>query len=692
MIRTFNLGTFREALRPERKNRQKLILTLEQMRRHFLISGSTGSGKSRTAEAIALDAWEQNVGMAVIDVHGDTVDDVAAHLAKIVIKTGDLSLLERIDYLQWTPTYCPRLDQLAFAAPKGIHPEFRQNFEIAARHAMVDRFASHIQSSAQGTDSFDLLPRLRRTLKAMLAGCAVRCPNLRLPTALGYILLNVSHPRHFEVYDRVRPYLPGAVVAFFQLLHDLESPLKALEQCESALNRNDAFFSPLLTESFGETSETAPVVDFQRIVRERRILLVNLSEGPYFSHQQGVMLARMISSTLIDTILCLRREARPDGFIVLLEEAGEYLHEPFLRYLGATRKYGVIVGICGQDLSTFGLLAPKLISQCGVLVTYNQCLPDDATLLSKRCFYSLVDFEPLLNEVEVEGEMEWLDVEETSESVNESTSNTLTAGNSEEVSEGTSGGTSSATQTGWQKSRSSQEATADSQATGFSSTGSSSRGSHESPVMTGTEIDRMLDLMSTSMVEAAGQTRQDSSTQTLSSGSQDGESGSETETVQSGRSKSKSRGASTSKAEGKTSGRGTSRSKRKVHIPHKKREIRETGQLRAGPTNEQLRRFEQIITGLQPRTAVVNAGREHPVILESRDLPNAYRSAEANAEAVEWLKKQMLRIREYMVIPNLDPKLEDERIERFLAQMHAAQGALNLNLDGRPRNYSPFDI
>src|SRR6185295_7051978 len=94
---------------------------------------------------------------------------------------------------------------------------------------------------------------------------------------------------------------------------------------------------------------------------------------------------------------------------------------------------------------------------------------------------------------------------------------------------------------------------------------------------------------------------------------------------------------------------GTGKSTRWVHIPHKKRELRETGQLKAGPTAEQLEQFKQILMGLPQRTAVVNVLANKPVILHSVEVPDAFRSVEAHLKAIEWLKQRMLELRDYIV-------------------------------------------
>ena len=378
----FNIGTLTDPKQTIFYGQEQLFLTAEEFKTHVLIAGSTGSGKSRTATQIALDAYDNGIAAAVIDIHGDTVDDTAAHMVKKIEITHDLSILSRVDYIEWGPTYCARLDGFAVQAPADVHPELRSNFLIAAREAAVDQFATYLNSTTQGTESFEGAPRLLRNSRNGLMCCATPAPHRRLPIGLVHVLLNVSHPRHHEVYRRIGPHLPLAIQADFEAIHAMENVVKQREQMESALNRVMGFFSSLLRECFGETAETAAVFDWATGIRKRRLMLFNLRETPYFSHQQGIVLARLLFSQAVETMMRLPREQRPEHFILILEESGEALFEPALRYLGAVRKYGVRMVFCGQDLSTFRKptfdLVPKLLSQCGTVIAFNQRYPEDA--------------------------------------------------------------------------------------------------------------------------------------------------------------------------------------------------------------------------------------------------------------------------------------------------------------------------
>ena len=81
---------------------ESVVLGLEDLQVHALLAGSSGSGKSRAATALALDAFDQHVPIVVIDKHGDTAEDIAAHVAAAAMRcdpAGTVARLKRLHFL-----------------------------------------------------------------------------------------------------------------------------------------------------------------------------------------------------------------------------------------------------------------------------------------------------------------------------------------------------------------------------------------------------------------------------------------------------------------------------------------------------------------------------------------------------------------------------------------------------------------
>ena len=105
-----------------------------------------------------------------------------------------------------------------------------------------------------------------------------------------------------------------------------------------------------------------------------------------------------------------------------------------------------------------------------------------------------------------------------------------------------------------------------------------------------------------------------------------------------------------------------------VHLASKIREVQETGQLKCGPTAEQLAARQALLMELPPRFAVVKRPGSPALFIRTRDVPDAFTSAQALSRSVEWVKKMMLQLHDYVMVPDLSPDREDERIRDFLAQ------------------------
>ena len=482
-------------------------------------------------------------------------------------------------------------------------------------------------------------------------------------------LLNILHPRHAEVFARVAPTLPAATRADFEHLHTLR-PERAFEQVESGLNRMSAFFSSLLAESFGETSESASVLDLGAVIRKGHMLLVNLRETPYFSHTQGVTLGRLLACSVIETLMRLPRAQRTSGCLLIVEEAGELIHEPFLRYLGAVRKYGCRMVFCGQDLATFQKptvdLVPKLLSQVGLVITFNQRYPADAAILAELLFQGSVDRTPLVHEVEREGPLEWRQLEDSSASGQTSRTKTTGTGVSQGTTTTEQQTRSVANQNGWSSQESQQEGEATGESSGTSRATGTSKGESLTPVEAhGHEHKRTVSDQHSSNV---ADTHQKSATTTRSRGTSAGASGSETQTTATGTSQGRSVQESQSESDAVAEGEGWSVTKRWVHLASKIREVQETGQFKHGPTAEQLAARQALLMELPPRFAVVKRQGSPAIFIRTRDVPDAFASPQALARSIDWIKRMMLQVHDYAFIPDLSPEREDERIRKFLDQ------------------------
>src|SRR5262249_8418212 len=144
-------------------------------------------------------------------------------------------------------------------------------------------------------------------------------------------------------------------------------------ETESTLNRLRTLFSPLLQAVFSQPggSHTLDVGD---LIQKRQMLLVNLRETPFFTHDQKQALGGLFIQEIIAAMQITPREMRVPHPLVI-EECGELMGEELFRAAGACRKFGTRLVLCGQDLSTLATreheMAAKFISQLDNLICFN---------------------------------------------------------------------------------------------------------------------------------------------------------------------------------------------------------------------------------------------------------------------------------------------------------------------------------
>lgn len=640
-------------------------LSIEEIEKHLLTAGPTGYGKSRLIRKAAYELFLQGIGVCIVDIHGDTADDLLAMITRGVMENGRKELLRRVHHLEFSPMRVPRLDMIRFD-PRGLHPEFTDSARTAWLHSAADRLSAILQRK-QGSSDFVGQPRLQRMLRNLMIAAGTVVMDRHIPVGDARIFLDFSHPDHSAVMERIYPRLPREVRADFDVLHSLKRYQDILVQIESTLNRIRSFFSPILNASFSSDG-TEEVLDLYSIIQRGELLLLNCRESPYFSYDQGVAVAGLFIRSIIDTMRLTPREHRKP-FVVICEEAGEIITEDEQRALGAVRKEKCQLWFCGQDLSTFRKkeldMVPKILSQVNTFISFAQRWPEDNELLSRVLFGDQVEFKPLEQEVERHDGYDWVKVLEQSLSLSSQHTHSTTEGNSQSQTasqQQSHGVTQQETQSQSQTSqRSIGLSTSQSQSTGQTS----GEGTSESPIVQGGTERQRLELrknqqgQSTTKQTTFGEHRTQSQGESLSTGISKGHSNSRTI------GHSVTEGTSIGHTEGISQGESISVSEKIQSLARIVREKQLTGQLEQA-VNDQLEQFRQQIATMPPRRCVVKRGSLPAEIIDVVNVPDSFESAEVQARALTWAKNQLDHFHSYMFVPDLDPTQEDRRIQTFL--------------------------
>lgn len=616
---------------------------LEQhLNTHMAVFGATGSGKSRFLWQLMREHRRNRRGFTLIDP-GDLGDDFLADCAREVLDTGNRDLLKKIHLLQLNPFQLARYDPLRFNYPRAVHPEFLETVRISWQHAKVQSVAEVFQRKQNQFD-FEGMPRLQRIMTNVLTCLATLVQNKRLSLADAYVLVDVYHPRHLEVYDFIAPHLPREIAADFDVLHSFKRVEDVRRETESSVNRFRSLFGPLLKLMLSGTG-AEPTLDLYKIVQRGDYLIVNVSRSPFASREQNIGLAGLVIHDLFETMLVTPREKRRNHTLII-DESHMFLGEDLGESGRVMRKYGLGLVMATPDLASLRKkdldLTPAILGVPETIVAFRMKWPEDTEPVIRVVCTGDLDFTPLEQEVERDDGYKFPRIQETSR--NETVTNTV--GDSDSEQEGT-------TISHQESSQSSHGKTSGRTESSQAATGGV--GTHSRPRY---EVDRAIRpeqvSRATSKTAAAGAAVSNTNTETQGSGISDGTA--KTSTRGKTHQQSVSRGV------------GVTVSEKVVPLHQVKREKQKTGQLERS-VNDQLEEKRKKLVSQSKRQALVKVpDKEGSIQIETLEVKNPFVSIEAQIKAVDAIKRDVYAEHDYYFTPNLAPKEEDARINGFLKE------------------------
>ncbi|MDZ4685278.1 MAG: DUF87 domain-containing protein [Planctomycetaceae bacterium] len=366
----------------------------DELSTHMAIYGGTGKGKSKLLELIVRQIIEQRAGVCVIDPHGDLVEDLMA----FVMQRYDGSrkaVYRRINYFE------PGSNAFRFRFdPFHYHEIPGESYEDWLK-AKVESVARTIIRK-QGEAGFEGKPRLERFLTNVLYACGVRVNEQGDHLGLGdaMILLDTAHPQHEAVYGTIEPHLPSEIRSDFEKVRG-SKPRQQEDWVESTINRLRSFLSPAVKSLFaGEARKT---LDFREIIEKQAVMLVNLRRTRSFTLDQGNAIGGLFINEILEAVQIASRTAR-QPFYLFIDEASRFVGQDLIDALAQFRKMRLSICLAVQDLSSLQLrdidMTSKVLSQCGIHITFQQKNPEDLEILGQLFGYPLLDFTPHTQEVD----------------------------------------------------------------------------------------------------------------------------------------------------------------------------------------------------------------------------------------------------------------------------------------------------
>ena len=639
-------------------------LTEEVLNLHAVLLGPTGSGKSRLLRQLLREHLRTGRGFCLVDF-GDLADDLLADIARQSMKKKSESILHRVHFVELSPFRCMGYNPFQFLYQKTIAPELFHSAQLSWHHTKVQSVAEIFQIK-QG-QSFEGMPRLHRVLTDILTAVSVYVEGRQLTIPDAQILLDLTHPLHYQLYEKIAPHLPQPVRADFAVLHSFKRVEDLRRETESTINRLRALLGPCLTSML---SFDGPSIVIPKIIQRGQILLVKVQQSPFVSHEQNVSLAKMIVHDVIEAALNMPREMRRN-FTLVIDEAHEVCDPSVPRAMRILRKYGTGLILSTPDLRSLRSadedLAAEILGVARSLICFGASWPEDVELLARILGTGHLCFEELMIEVERHAGYEWKKIIEISQSLNAqsnwSEQHSEAQGNSESLTRTES----HSQQRNWSQSSTQGNTIGNSASESNSSSQSNGQSTRESPILSGKRVYQMLPL-STSQTNRSG-SRSISSSQNQSSSQSKSQQQGGGEGVSKGLSigEVRSENQSDSSGQGGSLGTGMTLSHRQVPLAQVTLQQQHTGKLKRSVSDQLEELRQKIMTPKQRQAWVKLPDLDRSILIEVGEVNDPFRSSTVHANAVEWIKDELAKIHEYCFVPNLNPAEQERRLLAFLS-------------------------
>lgn len=303
-----------------------VALTAEQRSRHMYVIGASGTGKSTFLLNGILQDLKNGEGIAVLDPHGDLIDQILGHVPEERI--GDVILLDPAD-ADW---------------PVG--------FNILSAHSELER-------TLLASDLIAVFQRLATSWGDQMTSVLGNAILAFLENPRGGTLNDL---KRFLIEKRFREEILATVTdpdIGYYWQH--EFPMLKGSSPASILTRLDTFLRPKLIRYMVAQKEDR--LDFRAMMDDGKILLARLSQGAIGvdnAYLLGTLLVAKLQQIAMSRQDVAESERRP--FYVYIDEFHNFVTPSMEQILSGTRKYGLALILAHQELRQLASRSPEVLS------------------------------------------------------------------------------------------------------------------------------------------------------------------------------------------------------------------------------------------------------------------------------------------------------------------------------------------
>lgn len=293
----------------------RVALALDRARRHVHVIGASGSGKSNLLLQVLTEDIRSGGGIALLDPHGDLVDDLLARIPAERIE--DVILFDPAD------------------------SEFPVGFNVLAAHSDLER-------TLLASDLVAIFRRLSTSWGDQMHAVLANAIQAFLESDRGGTIADL---RKFlvdrEFRDEFLATIRDEEIVYywrkeFPLLHGRpQGPI---------LTRLDSFLRPKLVRQMVVQRENQ--IDFRAVMDEGKIFLAKLAQGA-IGEENAALLGSFLIARFHQTAMSRQdtRAAERRPFLIAADECQHFVTPSMASILSGTRKYSVGLLLAHQDLA-----------------------------------------------------------------------------------------------------------------------------------------------------------------------------------------------------------------------------------------------------------------------------------------------------------------------------------------------------
>lgn len=291
-------------------------LKRKDRRRHLYIVGKSGVGKSKLLELLIRQDISYGHGLCLMDPHGDVIASILDYIPRERIQ--DVILIDPSD-TQWPVSFNPL---------QNVEPEMKHQVTQGLIEVMEKQFGANWTPRLEHVFRFTCLALLDypgATMRGMIS----------MLTDRNYRQKAVEH-----IGDEMVKRFWAVEFADWSEKFDTDAIIPLVNKLGQFLS------NPLLRYIFGQQKNK---IDLEKIMNERKILLINLSKGK-LGEENSSFFGSMFVTKIYQAGMArttIREDDRKD-FYFYVDEFYNVVTDTFINILTEARKYGLCLTVAHQ--------------------------------------------------------------------------------------------------------------------------------------------------------------------------------------------------------------------------------------------------------------------------------------------------------------------------------------------------------